>query len=177
MNLSAEHVDGLAAETGFRPETLEKVIRMGELAADIGRHRLLSRVLGLKGGFALWTRSMVRELIREQLGVRLSDVSVGRLLKKLGLSPQKPLRRAYEQNPELVEGWLAEDFPKIQALAKKGAGDAVFCGRSWGALGFSQWHDVGAEGANADCRGDGPALWRAHDFGDQPARRYAFYDH
>ena len=42
--------------------------------------------------FALWTRGMVRALIRERFGVRLSDVSVGRLLKKLGLSPQKPLR-------------------------------------------------------------------------------------
>ncbi len=69
--------------------------------------------------FALWTRGMVRELIRERFGVGLSDVSVGRLLKKLGLSPQKPLRRAYEQNPEMVQTWLAEDFPKIQALAKK----------------------------------------------------------
>ncbi len=53
MNLSAEHVEGLAAQTGFRPETLEKVIRLGELAADIGRHPLLSRVLVLKGGTAL----------------------------------------------------------------------------------------------------------------------------
>ena len=69
--------------------------------------------------FALWTRGMVRELIRERFGVGLSEVSVGRLLKKLGLSPQRPLRRAYEQNPELVEHWLAEDYPKIQALAKK----------------------------------------------------------
>jgi len=53
MNLSAEHLDGLAVKTGFRPETLEKVIRLGELAADIGRHPLLSRVLALKGGTAL----------------------------------------------------------------------------------------------------------------------------
>ena len=37
MNLSAEHIQGLAIETGFRPETLEKGIRLGELAADIGR--------------------------------------------------------------------------------------------------------------------------------------------
>ena len=69
--------------------------------------------------FALWTRGMVRELIRERWGVRLSEVSVGRLLKKLGLSPQKPLRRAYEQDPERVQAWLAKDFPKIQVLAKK----------------------------------------------------------
>lgn len=53
MNLSAEHLTGLATETGFRPETLEKVIRLGELAADVGRHPLLSRVLVLKGGTAL----------------------------------------------------------------------------------------------------------------------------
>ena len=53
MNLSAEHIEGLATETGFRPETLEKVIRLGEFAADVGRHPLLSRVLALKGGTAL----------------------------------------------------------------------------------------------------------------------------
>lgn len=53
MNLSAEHLSRLAAETGFRPETLEKVVRLGELSADIGRHPLLSRVLALKGGTAL----------------------------------------------------------------------------------------------------------------------------
>jgi transposase len=76
--------------------------------------------------FALWTRAMVRVLIRERFGIRLSDVSVGRLLKKLGLSPQKPLRRAYEQNPELVETWLAKDFPKIQALAKKARATLYF---------------------------------------------------
>lgn len=53
MNLSAEYVEGLAVDTGFRSETLEKVIRLGGLAADIGRHPLLSRVLALKGGTAL----------------------------------------------------------------------------------------------------------------------------
>lgn len=53
MNFSAEHIEGLAAETGFRFEILEKVIRLGELTADIGRHPFLSRVLALKGGTAL----------------------------------------------------------------------------------------------------------------------------
>lgn len=53
MNLSAEHILRLATETGFRAETLEKVIRLGELAADIGRHPLLSGVLALKGGTVL----------------------------------------------------------------------------------------------------------------------------
>jgi hypothetical protein len=53
MKLSAEYLEGLAAETGFRAATLEKVIRLGEVAADVSRHPLLSRVLALKGGTAL----------------------------------------------------------------------------------------------------------------------------
>ena len=75
--------------------------------------------LQLRFEFALWTRSMIRELIREQFGVRLSEVSVGRMLRKLGLSPQRPLRRAYERDPELVETWRKKQFPEIRRLAKK----------------------------------------------------------
>ena len=75
--------------------------------------------LQLRFEFALWTRSMIRELIREKFGVRLSEVSVGRMLRKLGLSPQKPLRRAYERDPKLVESWREKEFPKIRELAKK----------------------------------------------------------
>lgn len=75
--------------------------------------------LQCKFEFALWTRAMVRELIRKKYGVRLSDVSVGRVLHRLGLSPQRPLRRAYEQDPKRVEAWLEKDYPAIEALAKK----------------------------------------------------------
>jgi transposase len=75
--------------------------------------------LQLRFEFALWTRSMIRELIREKFGVRLSEVSVGRMLHKLGLSPQRPLRRAYERDPEFVESWRDKEFPKIRRLAKK----------------------------------------------------------
>lgn len=53
MSLSRELILRLAAETGFAPETLEKVVRLGEFTADVGRHPLLSRVLVLKGGTAL----------------------------------------------------------------------------------------------------------------------------
>ncbi len=79
--------------------------------------------LQLKFQFALWTRDMVRDLIRDQFGVKLSLVSVGRLLKKLGLSPQKPLHRAYQQDPVLVQQWLDIEFPKIKALARKEKAD------------------------------------------------------
>ncbi len=60
----------------------------------------------LKFEFALWTRGMIRELINREFGVRLSEVSVGRLLRKLGLSPQRPQRRAFQQDELLVvDGW------------------------------------------------------------------------
>lgn len=62
--------------------------------------------LQLKFEFALWRRELVRELIRSRFDVRLSEVSVGRLLRKLGLSPQRPLARAYERDPQLVERWM-----------------------------------------------------------------------
>jgi transposase len=74
--------------------------------------------LQLRFEFALWTRAMIREVIREKFGVRLSEVSVGRMLRNLGLSPQKPLRRAYERDPELVETWRKKQFPEIRRLAK-----------------------------------------------------------
>jgi hypothetical protein len=53
MSFSRELITRLAAESGFVPETLEKVVRLGEFAADVGRHPLLSQVLVLKGGTAL----------------------------------------------------------------------------------------------------------------------------
>jgi transposase len=84
--------------------------------------RLSTMVVGndprqLQFVFALWTRAMVRELIRREFGVRLSEVSVERLLRKLGLSPQRPLYRAYQQNPEAVARWKAETYPRLRAQA------------------------------------------------------------
>ncbi len=69
--------------------------------------------------FALWTLGMIRELIRKRFGVSLSEVSVGRLMRTLGFTPQRPLSRAYEQDPVLVERWKAEEYPKIRRLARK----------------------------------------------------------
>jgi transposase len=71
----------------------------------------------LSFAFALWTREMVRQVIRREFGVALSVVSVGRLLRTIGLSPQRPLYRAYQQNPEAVQQWKDEQFPAIRAAA------------------------------------------------------------
>ena len=79
--------------------------------------------------FALWTREMVREVIRREFGVALSVVSVGRLLRKLGMSPQRPLHRAYQQNPEAVNRWKREEYPAIQAQAEAAGAVIDFCKR------------------------------------------------
>ena len=62
--------------------------------------------LQLRFSFALWTREMVKELIERKYGIRLSVISVGRLLKKLGLTCQKPLMRAFQQDPVVVKQWI-----------------------------------------------------------------------
>ena len=72
----------------------------------------------LKLPFALWTRDAVAELIEKRWGIRLSVWTIGRYLKRWGFTPQKPLRRAYEQNPAAVKRWLAEQYPAIAKRAK-----------------------------------------------------------
>jgi transposase len=73
----------------------------------------------LKLPFALWTRDAVRQLIEERWGKRLSVWTVGRYLRKWGFTPQKPLRRAYEQNPTAVKRWLEEEYPAVARRAKR----------------------------------------------------------
>lgn len=77
--------------------------------------------------FALWTRQMIRMLLREEFSLKLSLTSVGRLLRQLGLSCQRPLFRATEQDPERVRRWREAEFPAIRELAKK-TGAAIFFG-------------------------------------------------
>lgn len=69
--------------------------------------------------FALWTREAVQQLIRERCGLQLSVWTVGRYLKRWGLTPQKPRRRAFEQHPAAVRRWLAEEYPALRRLAKQ----------------------------------------------------------
>lgn len=73
----------------------------------------------LKLPFYLWTRQAVADLVERRFSVSLSIWTIGRYLKGWGLTPQKPIRRAYEQNPEAVEKWLEEEYPSIQMQAKE----------------------------------------------------------
>jgi transposase len=75
--------------------------------------------LQLQFPYALWTLAMIRELIRTRFNVRLSEVAVGRVMRTLGFSPQRPLHRDYQQDPVLVEKWRAEEYPEIQRRAKE----------------------------------------------------------
>lgn len=68
---------------------------------------------------------MIRELIACEFGVKLSEVSVGWLMKHLGFTPQRPLHRTWQQEPAWVERWRAEEYPKVAARAK-GKGVMIF---------------------------------------------------
>src|ERR671938_376956 len=59
--------------------------------------------------FALWSRAAVRALIARRCGVELAVRTVGKYLARLGFTAQKPIRRAYEQDPVAVRRWLRRD--------------------------------------------------------------------
>jgi transposase len=67
----------------------------------------------------VWTRPQVRDLIRRWYGIGLSLVTIGKYLRSWRLSPQKPIRKAYEQNPEAVARWLEVEYPAIAKRAKR----------------------------------------------------------
>lgn len=73
----------------------------------------------LKFGFALWTRRAVQALVKQLFGIKMPIRTVGQYLSRWGFTPQKPLRRAYEQNPVAVKKWLTEEYPSIVEKAKE----------------------------------------------------------
>jgi transposase len=82
------------------------------------------RQYGLDFGF--WTRNVVADLIDQKFGVRLGVSAVGELLAKLGLTPQKPLQRAYQRDPEAIERWQRETYPALARQAKAQGADVYF---------------------------------------------------
>jgi len=73
----------------------------------------------LKLPFVLWTREALAELLARRFGVKVSVWTAGRYLRRWGFTPQKPVRRAYEKDPEAVRQWLREKYPAIRAWAKR----------------------------------------------------------
>lgn len=96
--------------------------------------------------FGLWTRQIVGELIEKKFGVTLGLTGVGKLLAKLGLTPQKPLQRAYQRDPEAIARWQQQIYPRLAKEAKARGAQIYFWdesgfradgvrGRTWGAQG------------------------------------------
>jgi transposase len=75
--------------------------------------------------FGLWTRRIVQQLIKERFDVDVSLATVGATLASLNITPQKPLRRAYERDPEAVDQWVKIDYPKLHSRAQAN-GAAIF---------------------------------------------------
>ncbi len=96
--------------------------------------------------FGLWTRQIVRELIAQRFGVCLSLASIGAVLARQGLTPQKPLQRAYQRDPAAIARWQRETYPAIARKAKQDKAEIYFWdesgfradavqGTTWGAKG------------------------------------------
>jgi len=73
----------------------------------------------LKMPYALWTRAAVAELIEQRFALKLSVRTMGKYLARWGFTPQKPMKKAYEQSPAAVSQWLQQDYPAIAARAKR----------------------------------------------------------
>jgi transposase len=94
----------------------------------------------------LWTRALVRDLIGRELGVEVGEDTVGRYLRAWGMSPQKPMRRAYEQSDEAVRRWLEVEYPAIVKRAYRERAEILWAdesglrsdhsaGRTWAPIG------------------------------------------
>src|ERR1035437_593746 len=69
--------------------------------------------------FGLWSRRIVQQLIQEKMGIEFCLTSVGKLLASMNITPQKPLRRAYERDPVAVALWEKETYPQLKKRAKR----------------------------------------------------------
>ena len=126
------HVKTLTRWTGAHKQRGAAVFAPGKRGRRIGEQRDLSpeqeKVIQkmivekspdqLNLAFALWTRRAVCELIEREFGIRMPVRTCGEYLRRWGFTPQKPARRAYEQNPKEVRRWMEEIYPGIAAQAK-----------------------------------------------------------
>jgi transposase len=119
----------ISGKRGRKPDEqkLLTTAQESEIKRLICRH--MPDELGLD--FALWSREAVRALIRRQCGVRLAVRTTGKYLARWGFTAQKPLRRAYEQQPAAVRDWLHHEYPAIVARARQQRG-VIFWGDETG---------------------------------------------
>ena len=109
--------------------------------------------------FALWTREAVQLLLARRFGVQVSISTAGRYLRRWGLTPQKPMRRALERDPLAVEHWLRTEYPTIERRAKA-EGAEIWWGDE---MGLRSDHQTGTTWGR---RGQTPVVpWTGQRFG------------
>ena len=100
----------------------------------------------LNFGPALWTLQLVGELVARRFGVVLHATTIARLLHRLGITPQKPTRQAFQRDPIECDRWMTQEFPRIVREARRRQAVLLFVdetgvredhpvGRTWGARG------------------------------------------
>lgn len=117
----------------YRAEGLKSAVEGGKRGTEVGeRHtlsmeqeweiqQLISEMMSdqFKRSFALWARAAIQELIHRHFKIDMPIRTVGEYFKRRSFTPQKPLKKAYEQKPELVEAWLKESYPAIAVRAEE----------------------------------------------------------
>src|SRR3954462_5706186 len=125
QRFAAEGAKGLVSKPRGRKPDEQRLLdarQEVEVQARIRRHT--PDELGLP--FALWSRAAVRALIARRCGVELAVRTVGKYLARWGFTAQKPIRRAYEQDPAAVRRWLRQDYPEIVNRANQARGVVVW---------------------------------------------------
>ena len=82
--------------------------------------------------FGLWTLRVIRELVARNDGIALSLASIGAILARVGLSPQKPLQHACQRDQQAVERWVKESYPALAQRARNEKAEIFF----WDESGF-----------------------------------------
>src|SRR5688572_19166067 len=125
QRFAAEGAKGLVSKPRGRKPDEQRLLNAAQ-EAEI--QRLICRHTPDEVGlpFALWSRTAVQMLIARRCGVALAVRTVGKYLARWGFTAQKPLRRAYEQDPAAVRRWLRRDYPAIVKRAKQARGTVVW---------------------------------------------------
>lgn len=62
----------------------------------------------------LWTCPRVAQVITRRFGIAYHVDHIGRLLRSLGWTPQRPLRRALERDEDGIQRWIKQDWPRLK---------------------------------------------------------------